>query len=147
ELGSGREEILAARAARAQRLRGGELPGFLEETRSVREGDWRVEPAPGDLADRRVEITGPTDRKMVINALNCGAKVFMTDFEDANSPTWANMVDGQANLIDLWAGKLSFVDPGTGKSYQLNEKRAVLIVRPRGWHLPERHVTVDGQPM
>ncbi|MDP9261881.1 MAG: malate synthase A, partial [Actinomycetota bacterium] len=100
EVDSGREEALAARAARAQRLRNGELPDFLEETVAVREGDWRVPPAPPDLTDRRVEITGPTDRKMVINALNCGAKVFMTDFEDANSPTWENMIDGQRNLSD-----------------------------------------------
>ena len=142
-----RLELLARRQARQKRFDAGESPDFLDETKSVRDGDWKVAPIPADLLDRRVEITGPTDRKMVINALNCGAKVFMTDFEDANAPTWANMVDGQVNLIDLWAGKLSFVDPGTGKSYQLNDKRAVLIVRPRGWHLPERHVVVDGQPM
>ena len=100
EFGGERAELLAARHARAQRLRGGELPDFLEETRSVREGDWHVPPAPADLADRRVEITGPTDRKMVINALNSGAKVFMTDFEDANSPTWENMIEGQRNLSE-----------------------------------------------
>ncbi len=142
-----RLELLARRQARQKRFDAGESPDFLPETQAVRDGDWKVAPIPADLQDRRVEITGPTDRKMIINALNCGAKVFMTDFEDANAPTWANMVDGQVNLIDLWAGKLSFVDPGTGKSYQLNDKRAVLIVRPRGWHLPERHVVVDGQPM
>jgi malate synthase len=142
-----RLELLAARVARQKRFDAGESPDFLTETKSVRDGDWKVAPIPADLLDRRVEITGPTDRKMVINALNSGAKVFMTDFEDANAPTWANMVDGQVNLCDLWAGKLSFDDPGTGKSYRLNDKRAVLIVRPRGWHLPERHVTVDGQPM
>src|SRR5207245_2015752 len=100
ELGEGREEILAAREARAQRLRDGALPDFLEETSSVRAGDWRVPPAPADLADRRVEITGPTDRKMVINALNCGAKVFMTDFEDANQPTRENMIDGQRHQAE-----------------------------------------------
>ncbi|HEY2936122.1 MAG TPA: hypothetical protein VGJ25_05955, partial [Gaiellaceae bacterium] len=100
EFGGEREELLAARHARAKRLRDGELPDFLDGTRSVREGDWRVSPAPPDLVDRRVEITGPTDRKMVINALNSGAKVFMTDFEDANSPTWANMIDGQRNLSE-----------------------------------------------
>src|SRR5580692_3322726 len=142
-----RLELLAARQVRQKRFDAGESPDFLAETKSVRDGDWKVAPIPADLLDRRVEITGPTDRKMVINALNCGAKVFMTDFEDANAPTWANMVDGQLNLMDLWAGKLSFVDPVSGKSYQLNETRAVLMVRPRGWHLPERHVVVDGQPM
>jgi malate synthase len=142
-----RLELLAARQARQARWDAGESPDFLAETAAVRAGDWRVAPIPADLQDRRVEITGPTDRKMIINALNSGAKVFMTDFEDANSPTWANMVDGQVNLIDLWAGKLAFTDPGTGKQYALNEQRAVLIVRPRGWHLPERHVTVDGEPM
>jgi len=142
-----RLELLAARTARQKRFDAGESPDFLAQTKTLRDGDWRVAPIPADLLDRRVEITGPTDRKMVINALNCGAKVFMTDFEDANAPTWANMVDGQINLVDLWAGKLSHVDPVSGKSYQLNEARAVLMVRPRGWHLPERHVVVDGAPM
>src|SRR5271156_4344714 len=142
-----RLELLAARQVRQARFDAGESPDFLAETKAVRDGDWRVAPIPADLQDRRVEITGPTDRKMIINALNSGAKVFMADFEDANSPTWANMVEGQVNLMDLWAGKLSHVDPVSGKSYALNDKRAVLIVRPRGWHLPERHVTVDGQPM
>ena len=142
-----RLELLARRTARQARFDAGESPDFLAETASVRTGDWRVAPIPADLQDRRVEITGPTDRKMIINALNCGAKVFMTDFEDANAPTWANMVEGQVNLIDLWAGKLSHVDPVSGKSYELNDQRAVLIVRPRGWHLPERHVVVDGAPM
>src|ERR1700731_3375201 len=108
ELGAGRDEVLAARAARAQRLRDGELPDFLEETAAVRQGDWRVPTAPPDLTDRRVEITGPTDRKMVINALNCGAKVFMTDFEDANSPTWPNLLSGQQNLIDAVRRTISF---------------------------------------
>src|SRR5205085_12524616 len=133
--------------ARAQRLREGELPDFLAETRSVRDGDWRVPPAPADLADRRVEITGPTDRKMVINALNSGAKVFMTDFEDANSPTWENMIEGQRNLRDAVCRKLAFDDAASGKQYRLNEKTAVLLVRPRGLHLPERHVTLDGEPI
>ena len=139
--------LLAARQTRQARFDAGESPDFLAETAAVRAGDWRVAPIPADLQDRRVEITGPTDRKMIINALNCGAKVFMTDFEDANAPTWSNMVEGQLNLIDLWAGNLSFVDPGNGKSYALKDERAVLMVRPRGWHLPERHVVVDGQPM
>jgi malate synthase len=142
-----RLELLAARQVRQKRFDAGESPDFPAETSAVRDGDWRIAPIPADLQDRRVEITGPTDRKMVINALNCGAKVFMTDFEDANAPTWSNMVEGQINLLDLWAGKLSHVDPVSGKRYELNEKRAVLMVRPRGWHLPERHVVVDGQPM
>ncbi|MDX6465473.1 MAG: malate synthase, partial [Gaiellaceae bacterium] len=145
ELGGGREEILEARAARAQRLRGGDLPDFLDETRTVREGDWRVPAAPADLADRRVEITGPTDRKMVINALNCGAKVFMTDFEDANSPTWENMIDGQRNLSDAIDRTIRLEQ--NGKVYELNDEVATLVVRPRGWHMVERHFAVDGAPM
>jgi malate synthase len=145
ELGAGREEALAARAARAQRLRDGELPDFLEETRGVREDDWRVQPAPADLADRRVEITGPTDRKMVINALNCGAKVFMTDFEDANSPTWENMIDGQRNLSDAIDRTIRLEQ--NGKVYELNDTVATIVVRPRGWHMLERHFEVDGAPM
>jgi malate synthase len=142
ELGGGRDELLTARVARAQRLRDGELPDFLEETRSVREGDWRVPPAPADLTNRRVEITGPTDRKMVINALNSGAQAFMADFEDATAPTWANLIEGQANLCDYWRGNLAYHDPATGKHYALAGKPAVLMVRPRGWHLDERHVGV-----
>jgi malate synthase len=145
ELGGGREELLAARVARAQRLRDGELPDFLEETRSVREGDWRVPPAPADLTDRRVEITGPTDRKMVINALNCGAKVFMSDFEDANSPTWENMIDGQRNLSAA-IDRTIRLEQGE-KVYELKDEVATLLVRPRGWHMVERHFEVDGAPM
>ncbi len=113
----------------------------------VRDGDWKVAPIPADLLDRRVEITGPTDRKMVINALNSGAKVFMADFEDANAPTWANQIEGQINLKDRWAGKIDFTDPASGKDYKLSAKPAVLLVRPRGWHLPEDHLVVDGQSM
>ncbi|MCW2978091.1 MAG: malate synthase, partial [Actinomycetia bacterium] len=135
----------AARDARAQRLRDGELPDFLEETSSVREGDWRVPPAPADLADRRVEITGPTDRKMVINALNCGAKVFMTDFEDSNSPTWENMIGGQRNLSDALDRTIR-LEQGE-KVYELKDEVATLLVRPRGWHMVERHFEVDGTPM
>ena len=142
-----RRELLAARQARQQRFDAGESPDFLPETQGVRDGAWRVAPIPADIQDRRVEITGPTDRKMVINALNSGAKVFMADFEDANAPTWANLVDGQINLKDRWAGQLSHVDPVSGKSYALSAKPAVLMVRPRGWHLPEKHVSVDGEPM
>jgi malate synthase len=145
EFGGEREELLAARQKRAQRLRNGELPDFLDETRSVREGEWRVQPAPPDLQDRRVEITGPTDRKMVINALNSGAKVFMADFEDANSPTWENMVDGQRNLSDA-IDRTIRLDTGE-KVYELGDSPATLLVRPRGWHLVERHFDVDGRPM
>jgi malate synthase len=140
-----REELLAARAARAQRIREGELPGFLEATAEVRAGDWRVSRAPADLSDRRVEITGPTDRKMVINALNSGARVFMSDFEDSNSPTWENMVDGQRNLSDALARTIT-LDTGE-KKYSLNDTVATLMVRPRGWHLLERHFEVDGSPI
>jgi malate synthase len=143
--GPERERLLAARGARQARLDAGELPDFLEQTRKVREGDWRVAPAPPDLQDRRVEITGPVDRKMVINALNSGARVFMADFEDANSPTWANNVEGQVNLRDAVEGAIS-LDTGE-KTYELGENPAVLVVRPRGWHLPERHVLVDGEPV
>ena len=142
-----RLELLEARLRRQQRFDAGESPDFLAATRGVREGDWKVAPIPTDLLDRRVEITGPTDRKMTINALNSGARVFMADFEDANAPTWANMVEGQINLMDRWRGALSHVDLATGRAYALGEASAVLIVRPRGWHLPERHLTVDGRPM
>ncbi len=140
-----REELLAAREARATRLLAGELPAFLPETRSVREGDWRVRPAPPDLADRRVEITGPTDRKMVINALNSGARVFMSDFEDANSPTWENMVDGQRNLSEAIDRTIRLETPE--KVYELKDEVATLLVRPRGWHLVERHFELDGAPV
>ncbi len=141
-----RRELLARRAERQARLAAGELPEFLEETRSVREEpDWRVAPPPRDLWDRRVEITGPVDRKMVINALNSGAKVFMADFEDANSPTWENCVLGQQNLRDAVARTIS-LDQGE-KQYHLNDEVATLLVRPRGWHLPEKHVLVDGEPI
>jgi malate synthase len=142
-----RRDLLAARAARQQRFDAGESPDFLPHTRDVREGDWRVASIPADLLDRRVEITGPTDRKMMINALNSGARVFMADFEDATSPTWANLIEGQINLQDRWAGRLSHTDPASGKAYALKERPAVLMIRPRGWHLPERHLTVDGETM
>ncbi len=131
-------ELLARRAART-------TLDFLPETAAVRAGDWTVAPLPADLLDRRVEITGPTERKMVINALNSGASVFMADFEDANSPTWDNQVQGQRNLADAVRRTISFEDPKTGKAYRLNEKVAVLMVRPRGWHLVEKHLTVDGK--
>jgi malate synthase len=139
-----RRALIKARAERQKLFDKGVLPDFLPETRAIRGGKWTVAPIPADLEDRRVEITGPTDRKMVINALNSGAKVFMTDFEDSNSPTWANMIQGQMNLMDRWANKLDFTDPQTGKSYKLDRKPAVLMVRPRGWHLLEEHMQVDG---
>ncbi|AYV47729.1 malate synthase A [Caulobacter flavus] len=142
-----RRELLQARQARQARFDAGELPDFLAETSHVRAADWRVAPIPADLLDRRVEITGPVDRKMIINALNCGAKVFMADFEDATAPTWANVVEGQVNLKDRWNGVLDHVDPKSGKSYALGANPAVLKVRPRGWHLPERHLEVDGAPV
>ncbi|MDE2488598.1 MAG: malate synthase A [Alphaproteobacteria bacterium] len=142
-----RLELLALREERQRRFDAGAAPDFLAETRAVRDGDWKVAPIPADLLDRRVEITGPVDRKMIINALNSGAKVFMADFEDASAPTWANMVEGQVNLRDRWAGQLGFTDPLSGKSYALKDKVATLIVRPRGWHLPEAHVLVDGEEM
>jgi malate synthase len=141
-----REALLARRGERQAEIAAGKLPAFLEETRAVRDGEWQVGPAPAALNDRRVEITGPTDRKMMINALNSGSKVFMADFEDALSPTWSNVLDGQRNMIDAVRRTIRFDDP-SGKSYRLNEETATLVVRPRGWHLVERHVLVDGQPI
>jgi len=142
-----RKELLAARQARQARFDAGEIPDFLPETRTIRDGDWKVAPIPADLLDRRVEITGPVDRKMIVNALNSGAKVFMGDFEDATSPTFANIIEGQVNVRDRWAGKIDFTDETSGKAYRLSSKPAVLLVRPRGWHLPEDHITVGGEPM
>ena len=139
-----RRELLGLRVERQKRFDAGETPDFLVETRAIREGDWKVAPIPADLDDRRVEITGPVDRKMIVNALNSGAKVFMADFEDATSPMFANMVEGQANLKDRWAGRIDFTDAGSGKRYALKSKPALLMVRPRGWHLNERHLIVDG---
>jgi len=139
-----RLELLHQRTARQQAIDGGEWPAFLPETQSVRESDWRVAPVPADLQDRRVEITGPVDRKMVINALNSGAKCYMADFEDAHSPTWQATLDGQINVRDAVRGTMGFVSP-EGKRYQLNRQVATLLVRPRGWHLPEKHLVVDGQ--
>jgi malate synthase len=140
--GPRRRELLAARDERARRLRDGELPDFLPETREVRESDWRVAPVPDELQDRRVEITGPVDRKMVINALNSGARMFMADFEDSNSPTWRNCIEGQVNLTDALERTISLET--AEKSYSLNDEVATLLVRPRGWHLDERHFEVDG---
>ncbi|KEF35375.1 malate synthase [Deinococcus sp. RL] len=140
-----RRELLAARQERQQRLDAGELPDFLPETAPIREGDWRIRPLPADLQDRRVEITGPVDRKMVINALNSGARMFMADFEDANSPTWANILEGQVNLTDAVRRTIS-LETG-GKSYRLNDTTATLLVRPRGLHLEEKHAQLGGQPL
>ncbi len=141
-----RQEILATRRDRAARLAAGERLDFLAETAAIRQADWSVAPAPADLNDRRVEITGPAEAKMTINALNSGAKVFMADFEDALSPTWANVVGGQAALIDAVRHELAFTSPD-GKRYALNDEVATLVIRPRGWHLGERHLEVDGRPI
>jgi len=140
-----RSELLARRATRQQEFDVGKLPDFLPDTAEIRKSEWRIAPQPPDMLDRRVEITGPTDRKMVINALNSGASTFMADFEDANCPTWFNMIDGQRNLRDAIRRTIRFEQEG--KRYELNDKIAVLIPRPRGWHLIERHVTIDGQPV
>jgi malate synthase len=142
-----RKSLLEARHGRQKRIDAGERPDFLAETKQVRESAWTVAPLPGDILDRRVEITGPVERKMIINALNSGAKVFMADFEDSNTPTWANLIEGHINLRDAIRRTITYSDPGTGKQYKLNEKVAVLFVRPRGWHLEERHVRIDGEPM
>src|SRR3954471_5154009 len=146
ELGPRREELLAKRGERVRRLAEGGTLDFLEETREIREDDsWKVaDPAPG-LVDRRVEITGPTDRKMTINALNSGAKVWLADHEDANTPLWENMVGGQLNLRDSIMGRIDFTSP-EGKTYALSDNVATIVVRPRGWHLNEKHVLVDGSP-
>ena len=147
EFNTKRLELLAARIARQARLDAGERPDFLPETIAIREDNWTVAPLPADLLDRRVEITGPVDRKMIINALNSGAKVFMADFEDSTTPTWENVLDGQLNLRDAVRRAITFSDPATGKQYALKENPAVLFVRARGWHLEERHVLVDGEYM
>ncbi|WP_118179155.1 malate synthase A [Paraburkholderia phosphatilytica] len=138
-----RQQLLKARVARTERLDAGEKPDFLPETAAIRSGDWTIAPLPADLQCRRVEITGPVERKMIINALNSGADSYMTDFEDSNAPSWDNQITGQLNLIDAVRRTISLEQ--NGKRYQLNNKVATLIVRPRGWHLDEKHVTVDGQ--
>ena len=142
-----REELLRARVARQERLDAGELPTFLPETQSIRDSQWQVAPIPPDLQDRRVEITGPVDRKMVINALNSGANCFMADFEDSHSPTWDATIQGQINLADAIDGTIHYTDPASGKHYKLNTQVATLMVRPRGWHLEEKHFLVDGRPV
>jgi malate synthase len=140
-----RQELLARRAARQKEFDAGKLPDFLPDTKSIRESEWKIAPQPKDMLDRRVEITGPTDRKMVINALNCGASTFMADFEDANCPTWSNLIEGQINLRDAVRRTIGFEQ--AGKQYKLNDRTAVLLVRPRGWHLNEKHVEIDGKPV
>jgi malate synthase len=145
QFGARRTEILQRRESRAQEIAAGAKLGFLSDTESVRSGEWAVGPAPADLDDRRVEITGPVDRKMMINALNSGAKVFMADLEDATSPTWENVIEGQQNIHDAIRRTITFQNPD-GRTYQLNDAIATLVIRPRGWHLPERHILIDDQP-
>jgi len=147
KFGPERKRLLRLRAETQARLDAGWRPDFPAETKSIREADWTVAPLPKDLLDRRVEITGPVDRKMVINALNCGANVYMADFEDANTPSWDNLIEGQINLIDAVRRTIAFDDPESKKHYTLNPKTATLLVRPRGWHLPEAHVLIDGEAM
>ena len=141
-----RRELLDKRAEWQKAIDAGQLPDFLPETESIRKANWKAAPIPKDLMDRRVEITGPVDRKMIINALNSGANVFMADFEDSNSPTWENVISGQANLRDAVRGDIRYKSP-EGKEYTLGPNPAVLLVRPRGWHLIERHLLVDGTPI
>ncbi|MBE4906707.1 malate synthase A [Bacillus luteolus] len=144
KFGERRRQLLDARVKRQKQIEQGLLPDFLPETEHIRQGDWTVAPLPKDLLDRRVEITGPVDRKMIINALNSGAKVFMADFEDANSPSWENVIEGQINLRDAVNRTISYVN-ANGKTYKLGDEIATLKVRPRGWHLEEKHIVLDGQ--
>jgi len=137
--------LLEKRAERQERINAGEMPDFLPETKDLREGDWKIAPIPDDLQDRRVELTGPPDRKMTINALNSGASCWMADFEDANCPTWHNMLESQLNMKEAIEGTISFDDPDSGKHYQLHDDTAVILARPRGWHLFEKHMLVDGE--
>src|SRR6202007_785674 len=139
-----RAELLAKRVQRQKELDAGKRPDFLAETKSVRDGNWTIAPIPKDLECRRVEITGPAERKMIINALNSGADAYMADFEDSNTPNWDNQIQGQVNLVDAIRRRISFTSPD-GRVYKLNDKTATLLVRPRGWHLDEKHVTIDGQ--
>ncbi len=142
-----RQTLMAERETRQAKLDAGALPDFLPETKEIREGNWKITSVPDDLQKRWVELTGPTERKMVINALNSGADVFMTDFEDALSPTWENIVEGQIALLDYWNDELTFTDPNSGKSYEVGPSPAMLLVRPRAWHLPEDHILLDGKPV
>jgi malate synthase len=142
-----RKALLEERHLRQKSLDSGEKPNFLGQTKSIRQADWTVAPLPADILDRRVEITGPVDRKMIINALNSGAKVFMADFEDSSTPLWNNLLEGQINLRDAIRRTITYADPASGKQYKLNDQVAVLFIRARGWHLEEWHVMVDGEPM
>ena len=142
-----RKRLLKAREIRQKELDNGQVPDFIESTKAIRESDWTVSPISADLLDRRVEITGPVERKMIINALNSGAKVFMADFEDSNTPNWYNTIQGQINLRDAVNRTISFENKEKGKTYKLNEETATLFVRPRGWHLEEKHLTIDGEPL
>src|SRR5512132_2788503 len=144
--GDRRTKLLARRAQRQEEIDAGKLPDFLPETEAIRDGDWVCAPIPADILDRRVEVTGPVDRKMIVNALNSGASVFLADFEDANTPRWDNNLQGHINLRDAIRRRIDFTSP-EGKPYRLGAKTAVLFVRPRGWHLPEKHVLIDGQPI
>ncbi|MBB6501724.1 malate synthase [Pedobacter cryoconitis] len=140
-----RKALLAEREVVQQKIDHGWEPSFLPETAAIREGDWQISSVPEDILDRRVEITGPVDRKMIINAMNSGANVFMADLEDSNSPNWDNVIGGQLNLSDAVNRTISFVNPDNGKEYKLNEETAILFVRPRGWHLEEKHIEIDGE--
>ncbi len=142
-----RQELLKTRETRQAKWDAGALPDFLPGTKEIRDGDWKIAGVPDDLQKRWVELTGPTERKMVINALNSGADVFMTDFEDALSPTWANIVEGHIALLDYWSGDLVFTDPKSGKNYEVGPNPAMLLVRPRGWHLDEDHILLNGKPI
>lgn len=142
-----RRALIKTREERQKIWDAGALPDFLAETKGIRDGDWKIAGVPDDLQKRWVELTGPTERKMVINALNSGADVFMTDFEDALSPTWENIVEGHIALLDYWLGQLAFTDPKSGKNYAVGDSPAMLLVRPRGWHLVEEHIYLDGQPV
>ena len=142
-----RQRLMRLRSERQKAWDGRKLPDFLPETKSIRDGDWKIRGIPEDLLDRRVELTGPVDRKMIINAVNSGASVFMADFEDALSPTWDNIIQGQVNLISYWRGEINFTDEQTGKTYEVGANPAVMLVRPRGWHLLEEHVLIDGAPI
>ncbi len=147
KFGDRRRELLASRVDRQLEIDNGVMPDFLSETQAIRDDNWTVAPVPQDLQDRRVEITGPVERKMIINALNSPVKVFMADFEDSSSPTWDNMVEGQVNLRDAVRNKITYTNPGNGKFYQLNHKTATLMVRPRGWHLEEKNVVLNRRPI
>ena len=146
KFGSRRMQLLKLRVKRQKAFDSGELPDFWPQTREIRDSEWKVSPIPADLLDRRVEMTGPVDRKMVINGLNSGARMYMADFEDSSAPTWKTMVDGQINMRDVVTGTIHYTSP-VGKLYKLNRETAVLLVRPRGWHMREKHVLLNGEPI